>query len=74
MKLLLVLLVFTPLVTLVSVSYSIHSPELLLSQCIVTVESGSVGMICVVGFSGTCVSVLVGYSPFCVGTVLVVNV
>ena len=70
----LVLLVFTPEVTPVSVSYLVHVPLVLLYQCMVSVSpSVSVGIMYVLGFSGTCVSVSVGYSPFCVGFWFVVN-
>ena len=76
-KLLLVLLVFAPLLMPVSVSYLVHvMPSVaLLCQYIVSVSpSRSVGIMCVVGFSGTCVLVSLGASPFCVGFWFVVNV
>ena len=74
-KLLLVEEVFSPLFMFVSVSYSVHVPLVLLCQYIVSVSpSRSVGIMCVVGFSGTCVLVSLGASPFCVGFWFVVNV
>ena len=67
-KLLFVLLVFTSEFTFVSVSYVFHVPVLLLLQCIVSVESGSVGIICVVGVEHIPVFVLYGAAPLCVGS------
>ena len=46
---------------------------MLLSQCIVIVESGSVGIIWVVGLGGMLVAVSAGDVPACVGSVLVVK-
>ena len=70
-KLLLLLLVLSPGLTLVSVSYICHLPLVLLYQFIVRLPlapSVSLGMMYIVGGIQILVEVVVGAAPVCVGS------